>query len=605
MSVKFFIMKKIFLLLSIILLPFAMLAGQLVLINVNSAEELNKIFNKDEITVHYYCDNFVIATADEVVAGMQVLDENAFLNTNEYCIVYCPKDKQTDYLVDLQGDILYSMDNYLIVVPQKGFVPAVNDGTVAIFNKRAQLSKQERDFPTITEVDEKILGYIDEMFIDSIMATVQTLQDIGSRYCASAGATEAQEWIQSKFEAMDLDVTIRPVPVIYGYIECSSNVIAVQEGSVYPDEYIVCGCHYDSFTYEAMSGGLAPGADDNATGVAGILEVARVLSQYEFDRSIIYCTFSGEELGLHGSGEFASYCASVSADILGYFNIDMSGYLLAGDDIHIDMIYPNSAEPLANYYMNFCNVYYPDMAVEHKYFSSGDSDHTSFNNNGYMGIFPFEDVDNYSPYIHTTNDLIGPSVNNFEQCKRFAEATLGCIAVLAAPTAPVLFNPINLTAVFSGNKTLYVSWENYNTYLVDFILYRDDVAIDTLPNNVLEYLDVMPDFDEHCYKATAYYEGYESAFSNESCASVSNVSINEQVDNAIALYPNPTDGKITISGNDVINHIIIYDINGHKCIQLSNIQPNSNIDVSNLPAGSYTVAVETNRTKNTIKLIVK
>ena len=87
--------------------------------------------------------------------------------------------------------------------------------------------------------------------------------------------------------------------------------------------------------------------------------------------------------------------------------------------IHIDCIYPNSVAPIGDYYMNVANIYFPEMPVQHVDLTYGDSDHTSFNNHGYMGIYPFEDVDHDSPYIHTTNDLIGPSVTSFAMSQRY------------------------------------------------------------------------------------------------------------------------------------------------------------------------------------------
>jgi hypothetical protein len=81
--------------------------------------------------------------------------------------------------------------------------------------------------------------------------------------------------------------------------------------------------------------------------------------------------------------------------------------------------------------MNVANVYFPELPVRHVDFNEGDSDHTSFNNHGYMGIYPFEDYQNYSPYIHTTSDLIGTSVNSFEMSQQYCRMNIGCLSELA------------------------------------------------------------------------------------------------------------------------------------------------------------------------------
>ena len=149
----------------------------------------------------------------------------------------------------------------------------------------------------------------------------------------------------------------------------------------------------------------------------------------------------------------------------------MNGYLNPGDEIHIDLIYPNSVAPIGDYYMNVANVYFPEMQVRHVNFQAGDSDHTSFNQNGYMGIYPFEDYQNHSPYIHTGNDLIGPSVNSFEMSQRYTQMNVACVATLAVLDSESLVenkmssvtmfpnpaqNTLELTSEYSGNNEVQI-----------------------------------------------------------------------------------------------------------------------------------------------------
>ena len=136
-------------------------------------------------------------------------------------------------------------------------------------------------------------------------------------------------------------------------------------------------------------------------------------------------------------------------DIVAYFNNDMNGYLHEGNEIHVDLIYPETVASLGEYYMNVADVYFPEMEVRHIEFTAGDSDHTSFNENGFMGIYPFEDKENYSPYIHTAEDVIGISVNSFEQSQRFTQMNLACVAHLAnLSTENVLENVYDNVKIF-------------------------------------------------------------------------------------------------------------------------------------------------------------
>lgn len=289
-------------------------------------------------------------------------------------------------------------------------------------------NKDNRDRNPKYQVDTIPMVYdlISEVDTGEFMPTILHLSSYTTRLCTSPQAIEAQNWLKEQFENLGLDTYLQDFPYWGG---SSDNVIATLPGKVTPEEIVVVGAHYDSYSFS----GVAPGADDNASGTSGVLEVARILSQYEFERTIIFCAFSAEEMGLIGSEYYASNAASTGMDILGYFNFDMIGYLHPGDDIHTDMIAPSSAAELENFYREVAAIYLPDFEVAEAEPIGGDSDHTSFNNNGYMGIFPFEDTPNYSPYIHTSQDKIGPSVNSPEMAKTFIQATLASMATLAIP----------------------------------------------------------------------------------------------------------------------------------------------------------------------------
>jgi len=293
-----------------------------------------------------------------------------------------------------------------------------------------------------------------------------------------------------------LSVELQYIP--YGGTDSSQNVIATLPGTLYPDQYVVLGCHYDSYSYS----GDAPGADDNASGSAGILEIARILSQYDFNRTIIFCAFSGEEYGLHGSEEYATMADNTDMEILGYFNIDMSGYLQPGGTIHTDMIAPQSAAPLAEFYEQVCAVYLPTFLIEPGMLTGGDSDHTSFNEHGFMGIFPFEDSDDYSPYIHTINDINGLSVNNYEQVSTFTKATLASVVTMANMLLP----PDNLTAI-AGDTMVTLAWEEV-TEASEYNVYRDEEVdpIATVTDIFYEDID-LTNGQEYSYYVTAIYAG--------------------------------------------------------------------------------------------------
>ena len=294
----------------------------------------------------------------------------------------------------------------------------------------------EHTYPVVQHEDTRIRQLMDEVSADSLETTIHHLQSYHTRRWDSQMIYEVQDWLYNAYRNMGMDsVSLHDFPVIIHdtLYETSDNVIAIQRGCVYPDEYVVCGAHYDSYNKSLghPDSLRAPGADDNASGTSGILETARLLSKCKFERSIIYCGFAAEEIGLIGSAAYAKDCADQRMDIVGYFNLDMIGYLEEGSDIHVNLMYTTQDSTIAKYVFDFSHVYYPKMPIWQDWLEWGDSDYSSFNRNGYVAIHPFEDVHHSSPFIHTPDDIIGVSVNNMDQVKRFTELNLGLVATLA------------------------------------------------------------------------------------------------------------------------------------------------------------------------------
>ena len=564
-------MKKLTLLLLALAVSTMLSAGNFVMIHYADQAELQKIFNDPNLIVHHYNDNAVFATAERFDSQtMTLIDADAFADNEVYTLVYCPQSEQQTYLKD--GEALLQTPNYLVV--KGGVTPYKNDGAVAIFNKKARLPRLTRDFPVVTEVDPRIRGMMDQVNMDSLQATVQHLQDYQSRLWNSNHAFNASDWIASRMEALGLEVEQQAfyASTWFGSGQAAPNVIGIQRGTVYPNVYVVCGSHFDSFSYEAYWGsGDCPGADDNATGVASVLESARILTQYEFEYSIIYCAYGCEEMGLYGSEAYASRCQQEGMEILGYFNNDMNGYLY-GDQIHIDCIYPNSVEPIGTYYMNVGSVYFPELPIRHVNFNEGDSDHTSFNNHGYMGIYPFEDYQHYSPYIHTPNDLIGTSVTSFEMSQQYCQMNIACLAEIANPmgeTPQVYCNPVTnfaiLEPITKEMTTILMAWEapeeGSTGELERFEVYRDNALIATLDNDVYDYRDTIT--------VGAQAEYYILAVYSDGCTSASETLIGEgipdhvnEIDgNAAFVYPNPAENQLNIVVNG-LQRIAVYNAMG-------------------------------------------
>ncbi len=292
----------------------------------------------------------------------------------------------------------------------------------------------EHDYPVITAENPQIRALMDSVSLDSIKANIEHLSAYHTRRYDSRFIYDVQDWLVSRYKAFGVDtVMLHDFEVPYYEQGTADNIIAVKWGTTTPNEYVICGAHYDSWNADGYDPDTirSPGADDNASGVAGILETARLLSPYTFDRTVIFANWCAEEIGLVGSAAYAHDMAEQRMDIVAYFNLDMTGYLAEGSDIHVNLMYTSQDSLLGDYVKNLSRVYFPEMRIWQDWLEWGDSDYSSFNRNGYPAIHPFEDVRNSSPFIHSRQDVLGLSVNNLEQSKRFTELNLGAVAILA------------------------------------------------------------------------------------------------------------------------------------------------------------------------------
>lgn len=130
-------------------------------------------------------------------------------------------------------------------------------------------------------------------------------EEIGARVAGTPKEEDAADYIIEQFEAMGYDVEVQPFEYVSnGNVYSSQNIIATKPGKI--DQTVVIGAHYDSVSERSCSdGNILTGAGDNASGIAVILEVAEVLSNYRTHGTIKFVAFGAEEVGLKGSVYYA------------------------------------------------------------------------------------------------------------------------------------------------------------------------------------------------------------------------------------------------------------------------------------------------------------
>lgn len=186
---------------------------------------------------------------------------------------------------------------------------------------------------------------------ERLEADVETLVGFGTRHTLSdtvsnvRGIGAARRWIKSEFETISSDCNnCLEVNYISDIVKADGrriivdtkvvNVVAIQRGTKHPNRYVMMSGDIDSRVSDPNNfTSDAPGANDNATGMAGTIEVARLLSKYEFPISIIYVGLSGEEQGLFGGKILAAHAIENNWDILAVLNNDMIGNIHGIDGV--------------------------------------------------------------------------------------------------------------------------------------------------------------------------------------------------------------------------------------------------------------------------------
>jgi Zn-dependent M28 family amino/carboxypeptidase len=208
---------------------------------------------------------------------------------------------------------------------------------------------------------------------------------------------DARDYIYNQFASYGLPASLEPFTYTVGTFTYTgaNNVLAVKPGTVHPEQVFIIGSHYDSV--------YNPGADDNASGVAGVLEAARILSQYQFESTIVFAAFDLEEKGLFGSNYYVQ--DHPGQQIMGMIQLDMIAYNPEGDNHDKAFIYGRTSSDPTKQSLAQALSTYGGLLYE----IDGDlpySDHAAFEAAGYPAALLIEYSHGANPYYHSSADSV-------------------------------------------------------------------------------------------------------------------------------------------------------------------------------------------------------
>jgi len=353
--------------------------------------------------------------------------------------------------------------------------------------------------PTVSRIVEGISE-------ERIAATLHKLEGFGTRYILSSqddpvhGIGAAQRWIYGEFKSYSpkLEVRYQTFRVREGArrgqvlreVELA-NVVATLPGTVHPDRFVLVTAHYDTvnlhrkpkftdperiadFVKHGMDEAearrvvdlfptadalgevdalqtadekISPGVTDDGSGTAAVMELARVMSQYSFEKTLVFVAFSAEEIGLEGSKAYAAMAKQQGMQIEAVLNNDIIGSVVAGNGrennsslrVFSDGPEESPGRELLRYVKLIAGRYVPSMGVEMVFhgdrFNRG-GDHTSFYTQGYAAVRLTTPNENYANQHSATDTFANTSVPYTTRVTRMNASVLASLAL--APPPPVV-----------------------------------------------------------------------------------------------------------------------------------------------------------------------
>ena len=335
--------------------------------------------------------------------------------------------------------------------------------------------------PPITQLNPAVKKIVEEVSEERIGAIMKHLGEFGTRYVASDqendahGIGGASRWISDQFKSYSprLDVSFQKFNIPKTQRTPKDldlvNVVAVLPGTIDKDRYVIISGHYDSIALRrtgnapaaatddgpanaADADPLAPGVADDGSGTAATMELARVLSQYTFDKSIIFVTFAAEEIGLNGSKAFAAKAKEDKMQIEGVLNNDIIGSDVSGNGIsannHLRVFSEgpedSGSRSLARYTKEIAERYMPSMTVDlvfrHDRFGRG-GDHTSFVAQGFAAVRLTTPSENFANQHTATDTFANASVPYTTRVAKINAAVLATLALAPKPPVVAIVRP--------------------------------------------------------------------------------------------------------------------------------------------------------------------
>jgi len=324
------------------------------------------------------------------------------------------------------------------------------------------LSDGKRSTSTAGYVD--IISMIDQVNETLLSYYLEGLVEIGPRFTGSENCSEAAFYLYYEFRKLGLDVNIEP----WRYVKYScQNVVATHYGADTSSDavYVICA-HYDTISYPEPND-RSPGANDDGSGVAAMLAIAKICSQYSFNHTIRFVALSGEEVGTFGSHADVKKAYEKNENIIAVLNIDGVGYANSTNDGKIlRVLAKDRSKWIVSFSEQIAYKYkdYIDLNVQHTLYYPSDQD--PYYDYGYEGVHYVQKITvDQIPWIHTPEDTLDKI--NYTYLMKVTKLLLAITAELANKPIDV---QIRIVTPYEGSLYLFdrfvLQLPNFNLYTI-------------------------------------------------------------------------------------------------------------------------------------------
>lgn len=281
--------------------------------------------------------------------------------------------------------------------------------------------------------EKNVLQMMPDVVSENIKETIVKLSSYHNRYYDAQTGVDAVTWIKNHWEDLIQSRSDAKVEFFNHSRWAQPSVILTIEGSSKKDEIVVVGGHADSIAgFWGRSTARAPGADDNASGIATMTETIRVLVKNNFkpERTVKFMAYAAEEVGLLGSKEIAKSFKKADKNVIGALQLDMTNF--NGSEQEIVMMSDFTDAGQNRFIGSLLSKYQKNVSWGYDKCGYACSDHASWHQQGYPASMPFEATKSkMNKKIHTAGDTISVSGDNAIHAAKFARLAVSYVAELS------------------------------------------------------------------------------------------------------------------------------------------------------------------------------